>query len=291
MKTLFVVNSTKKEASRIVENLAHQLVDEDISFAYTDAAGHAIQICKDAPKDVALIVAVGGDGTINECVNGIMQRRSKPALAILPFGTGNDFVKSALTYTDHEEFIQARNAGQLKAIDVGRLSHDGHSEYFVNIADAGMGPFAVELMEKSPKWLPGTMRFSQAIFRSLILYKKGELAVDSADFNWNGTAYAVIVANGKYFAGGLGIAPEAELDSGFFEGVIIGNVSTVDYVRQVTRLRKALPLNHPEVTYFKSSELTISGVGAMEKDGELGRKLPVKITCLPRALNLLVLEP
>jgi diacylglycerol kinase (ATP) len=291
MKTLFIVNSTKKTASGVVDHLAHLLADDDVSFSYTDHSGHATEICKALSPDVELIVAVGGDGTINECVNGIMQLSHKPALAVLPFGTGNDFVKSALTYENHEQFIQARDQGKVKSIDVGQMDYNGSSEYFINIADAGMGPFAVKLMEKSPGWLPGKVKFSQAILRSLLLYKKGELAVESEGFGWKGVAYAIIVANGKYFGGGLGIAPSAELDSGIFEGVIIGDVSTADYIKQVSRLRKALPLNHPEVTYFKAKELSITGVGAMEKDGELGNELPVKITCLPQAMNLLVLEP
>lgn len=288
LKTLFIINSTKSRARKVAEQLAAVASEFDAELVYTDVAGHATEIAWKRGGEFELLVAVGGDGTINEVVNGIMQLESRPALSVIPFGTGNDFVRTAIDYDDLDSFKKAWQNKSLKAIDVGQLEHEGTTEYFANIADAGIGPYVVNLLDRTPSWMSGKLGYSKAILTALIRYKPIPLQLTSADFDWQGDAYAIILANGKYFGGGLGIAPDAELDSGQFQGIVIGDISSLDYIKQLGRLKRAELLDHPKVTYFTATEVELSGPGKMEKDGEMGLALPVKISCVPKQLKLLV---
>jgi YegS/Rv2252/BmrU family lipid kinase len=273
-----------------VEGVTQLIGVDNLSFAYTEYSGHAIDICRKSAPEYDLVVAVGGDGTVNECVTGIMQSQSRTALAVIPMGGGNDFVKTAGGYNRLEGLVQAIASAKVKSIDVGLLEYQKVSEYFINIADAGLGPYAVKILNAAPKWLPDGLKYSASIILALVGYKKGLLKVSSAEFDWQGVAYAIVVANGKYFGSGLGIAPDATLDSGKFQCAIIGDISTLDYLRQLPNLKKSIKMIHPEVTYFEASSLTITGSGSMEQDGELGQDLPVTISCLPKAIDLLIAE-
>jgi len=289
VKISLIINESKSKARdkankfcALVKSSAH-----NCQILGTEHIGHAIDLASQASIDSDLIVAVGGDGTINECVNGILKSGNDCALSVLPSGTGNDFVRSFSFPETPEALSQVIDDPSYFLADVGQIGYADAIEYFMNIADAGLGPAVLKRMTKSPSWLPSGLKFNSAIIRTLMSFKKPTLSCKGDGFEWEGDALVIAVANGIYFASGLGVAPDGKLDSGEFEVFIAGGISIFDYLTNIPKLKKAKKVDHPGLHYFKSSWLEISGPSSMEKDGEFGHDLPCKVTCLPRAIRLL----
>lgn len=289
VKISLIVNESKSKARKLankfcalVNSTAH-----DVEIFGTERIGHAIDLAFSASKSSDLIVAIGGDGTINECVNGMMQGDKSCAFSVLSVGTGNDFARTFSFPSSPELLAKAIESPSFFASDVGLLEYEEDSEYFLNIADAGLGPTVLHRMMNQPSWLPSGLKFNAAIIRTLMGYKRPILSCRGEGFEWEGEALVVAVANGIYFANGLGVAPEAKLDSGEFEVFVAGGISILDYLQNIPKLKKAQRVDHPGLHYFRSSWLEISGPSSMEKDGELGGQLPCKVSCVPQVIRLL----
>lgn len=289
MKVSLIVNESKGKA----RSLAHKFCafvegpEHEVEILGTESLGHAIELSTNAATTADLIVAVGGDGTINECVNGIMKAQSQCALSVLPAGTGNDFVRSFAFPNSPELLAKALQNPQFVTVDTGLIEYTDSSEYFINISDAGLGPTVIKRMMREPSWYPAGLKFNSAIIKTLPGYKRPVLKCKGENFEWQGEALVIAVANGKYFASGLGVAPMAKLDDGQFQIFIAGDISIMDYVRNIPKLKKAQIIDHPGLHYFTSPWLEISGDSSMEKDGELGKDLPCKVSCVPSSIRLL----
>lgn len=289
MKISLIVNESKRNGREkankfcaLVKSSAHSC-----KILGTERTGHAIQLARESSVDSDLIVAIGGDGTINECANGILQSASECALSVLPTGTGNDFARTFSFPETPELLVEAVDNPSFYLADVGQIEYADETEYFMNIMDASFGPAVLKRMSKSPSWLPSGLQFNAAIIQTLMRYKRPVLSCKGEGFEWKGEALVIAVANGIYFANGLGVAPDAKLDNGRFEVFVAGDISVFDYLRNIPKLKKAQYVDHPGLHYFKSSWLEISGPSSVEMDGEMGKSLPCKVSCLPKAIRLL----
>ena len=181
------------------------------------------------------MVAVGGDGTINEVVNGFFDGETlvapKAVLGILPMGTGGDFIKTTGTSRVLVEAAQALAKGTPRAIDVGRLRYVTHEgapglRHFVNIASFGISGLVDRYVNQSSKLLDGKASFYLATLRASLRYRNARCRITFDDGPVTEQAvYTAAIANGRFFGGGMKIAPEAELDDGRFDVVLIGDVS------------------------------------------------------------------
>ncbi|MEO8549620.1 MAG: diacylglycerol kinase family protein, partial [Kofleriaceae bacterium] len=237
-RTVVVVNPSSqggrlgKRWPELADLLQRQFPFDDV---HTKAPGDATLLSREALRGGAeRIVAIGGDGTVNEVINGFFEHGAAVApdasFALIPYGTGGDFRRSLELPTETIEAAKVIAANHTKRIDVGRLDFvatDGHpaTRMFANIASFGVSGVVDRLVNESGKKLGGKLSFMFASVRATWSYKNQRVQLvfdgtDRAELSIN----TVAVANGKYFGGGMKVAPAAELDDGTFEVVSIGDL-------------------------------------------------------------------
>jgi len=302
MKNIAIIANRKhKRAVRLKDYLARILPDNyNVYDKLTDRQGHATQLAFEAVNENAdMIIAAGGDGTMNEVINGIMQanevQREKVIIGLFPQGTGNDFARTAEVPKSMKELSKLILDEHYRKIDVGFgefVSGDGskQSRYFDNIAEIGVGAKAVEIVNKSRKTLGSNLTFFIGVIRAFLGYKQQSVRIKAADFQWVGKIVAVCAANGRYFGSGLGIAPGAQLDDGNLSLVIVGNIRILHFLRYLPSLRKLKIIKHPEVHYLKvdSVEMHTNESYPVEMDGENVGYTPFVVKIIPSAVKLLM---
>jgi YegS/Rv2252/BmrU family lipid kinase len=251
-------------------------------------------LAKAAAVESQLIVAVGGDGSLNECVNGIMQFSANnpsavlPKIALLPEGSGNDFARNFGWPKAVNNFLERLAANSYQKVDVGAIAYgNNETDYFINAASAGLGPQVVKLVSKMPKSWNGNLKFGLAAIGALCSYQKKDAKLAWSNQSFQGKILAVVCANGKYFGSGIGIAPDAVLTDGLLNITLIGNIGLWQYLRYLPALKRCEKIVHPHVHYFTTQELLIEMDGSFEKDGELGKQAPARVYCIPSKLDLL----
>ena len=272
----------------------------------TKAPGDATRLAAEALRGGAeIVVAVGGDGTINEVANGFFDdgKAIKPgaALAILPFGTGGDFVRTAKITKDWHNAVRILGEGRRRTIDVGRLdltTRDGKAavRMFMNIASFGLSGVTDRFANQSKKRFGGKISFFAATTRAMFSYDNqrvrmvfDEKPADAVDM----TISTVAVANGRYFGGGMFIAPDAELDDGFFDVVALGDMGMSDFVFKSRRLYDGSHLTMDKVSHrrakiVRAEPASPSQVVELDVDGETPGILPATFRVVPRAIDLIV---
>ncbi len=227
--------------------------------ALTQRPGHATAIARQATGRYGQVVALGGDGTVNEVVNGLIadDRPIRPdlTLGIIPRGTGADFVRTLGIPRDLEGAIERLAAAKLRQIDVGKIryrSPDGSEavRYFINEADIGMGAVVSDRVNRSSKRLGGRLSFLRATLLTALGYRPHlvNLSLDGAPAEPTllGTAW---FANGQYSGGGIRMAPRARPDDGLLDVVCIGKLSHLQKVTFFPKLRSGAFIDLPQVTY------------------------------------------
>ncbi len=275
IKTAFIVNGRSKNKKRFLKklNLHRHLLKGEFSVVYTSEAGHALSLAREmANEGFTHVIAVGGDGTLHEVVNGIVCSQNPTcAVGLFPGGTANDFAKTVNVSGDMEQLINLINSGQGVPINLGSITFADHSQRkFVNIADLGLGVDVVHRVNRSGRLFGGNFTFFKAILLTLLSYKNQQIRVKTKEWEWSGKINSFVIASGKYFGSGLCIAPGASLASESFSVVIIGDITIRDYLSHVRKIRKGLKIDHPEVTYKVADRLEISSEIPLgiEADGE-----------------------
>lgn len=263
----------------------------------TTHPGHGRELAQRAAEQGYQTIAVhGGDGTINEIVNGLLARTSNgSSLALLPNGTGADLVRTLGIPHALPKAARQSLQGLAKPIDIGQvhfLDLDGNpaERYFINVADVGFGGDLVRFVNSHSKWLGGKLSFLQGLLVTLFRYRNKEIQVTINDEEpFEVRASSIVVANGQYFGGGMWVAPEARLTDGLFEVVIVGDVSKTDVLANIRRLYQGTLAEHPKVMTSKAKtvELTSSQEVLIDLDGELVGRLPARFQILPLKLSVI----
>jgi len=278
----------------------------DAKHAFTERAMHAAELTRAALKaGYDLIVAVGGDGTINEVVNGFFQpaRPGEPpkpvqsgaAVAMLPRGTGGDLRRS-VGLDRNLDRCAARLSGERGAVDVGRVDYvadDGSaaSRYFINVGEVGVGARVVEIANRSSKRLGGRVTFLLASLRALAGWHDQRVR---ASFDGGPaedlSVTSMAIANGKYFGGGMMVAPEALLDDGQFHVTIWSGYGLSDFVFKSGSMYDGSHVNLKGTRTRTARTVRVDPAGSepvdIEVDGERLGRLPATFTILPGALQL-----
>lgn len=302
-----IVHGKILRIDRLLDELGEVLGSKHELFLFTTThGGEAIHLTQQAISEGAThLLAIGGDGTVNEVVNGIMNSRADLdeaswediRMGILPRGTGNDFVKSLNLPQGLKGMCSLIEKDQYEAVDLGRVTFRSREQekairYFANITDLGLGGVVAEKLSHSSKWLGKTLTYQLSIIRTFLSYKHQAVSVTTDSWKHEGRIMNLIMANGQYFGSGLGIAPDASLRDGLFDVIVVGEISVFDYLKNLPRLRKSLPIQHPEVSYHKASELTIDSLDRqlpIDMDGEFIGYAPMKINMIKGALKVLTL--
>jgi YegS/Rv2252/BmrU family lipid kinase len=266
---------------------------------YTEYAGHAIDIAKKhTEKEVNIIIAMGGDGTLNEVLNGIMSAvKNKPSLGHFPLGTANDFSKTLGLEKNLEQFLNLLNSNHTISIDVGKIickNKQAVSErYFINIADAGLGGFVAHKLNNSKKMLGGKITYFKVILTGILSFKKPLVKINFNDSYYEGKLMSLAICNGKSFGNGLIISPDAKINDGVFNITLLGDVTVLDYFKNIRKLKKGIKLNHPNIHYYTSKKihLTTKEVCEVEADGEYVGSGETSFEIIPKSLNFLSFQP
>ena len=164
------------------------------------------------------------------------------------------------------------------------------SGYFINITDLGIGGVISRKLAGSRKLLGATLTYQAVIISTAFIGYKHQLIKAKADkFEYAGKIMNFIVANGKYFGSGLGIAPDAKPDDGLFSIVIVGDVSLWDYLMNLSTIRKCLKVKHPKLQYFDAEEICIKSESLLpiDMDGEFIGYSPLKINIIHNVLTFI----
>lgn len=259
-----------------------------------------------ASQGCHLLIACGGDGTIHEVVNGLhdagihdtSKSSKKTKLGIISIGTGGDFIKTLKIPPDPLRQIEIIKKGKIGFIDLGQVEYtndqgDQDRRVFINITDAGLGAEVVRQVCHSRTLFGRKLAYLTAVLTSYISWKGKKIDITTepkVPFLWPQKPLAVVVANGRYFGGGMPIAPDADPTDGLFDLVVIGDLSPLKiplavpflYAKKIDRLNGVATACVRQVT-LRSQEKV-----GLDIDGEPIGFLPAKFSILPKALEVFV---
>jgi YegS/Rv2252/BmrU family lipid kinase len=292
LRVAVIVNGSKPKAlSKAEAYCAFAAHIASFSNFQTIGPGHAIKLAEECCHRFEIIAVFGGDGTLSECVNGVMNATTHgdvhlPEICLIPCGTGNDFSRNFSRITSPEDFALALKSGVRRTLDVLQATaQNGQKKYIINAGDAGFGAAVVNHLEANrnrPSLLKG---FGWSILHTFSFYRKKEMSIQTENAKWSGKALMIAFNNGKYFGNGIGISPEASPSNGQLQITIIGAVSVWEYVTNLPKLRKCKRIKHPEVHYLSCRKALLTGNSQTEFDGEFGLQLPIEIRVIPQTLR------
>jgi YegS/Rv2252/BmrU family lipid kinase len=250
--------------------------------------GHLGQAAREAPD--SLLVVIGGDGTVNEVVNGVAETGAE--LAVLPGGTGQDFGRTHGIPRRFDDAVRVALDGETQTIDLGRVElASGTTRLFANVGSAGMSGAVARRANAMTKKFGGRATFFYALTREFLAWQNTRVVVELDDgVRREGAMHDVIVANGNWHGGGMKLAPEARQDDGAFDVVTIGDVTKLDFLTTAPKLYSGRYLSHPKVEHLWSSSVAISAAEPLplEVDGEPIGETPAHFEVVPSALRLRV---
>lgn len=307
-KIVFIVNphsgngATGREWPRI-QKLARQFLGPFTSYV-TTGSGDAIRITRKTLNEGAdLIVCVGGDGTLNEVVNGFMEdegpSKADALLGFIPNGTGCDSVKTIPIPKNIEQSLITIKEKYSSIIDVGKLQFQNHegaisTRYFVNIASFGLGGEVVDRVNRSSKAFGPFLSFIWSTIVSVFLYGKKRIRLTIDDhFDKEVTTWNIAVANGKFHGGGMLVAPDAVINDGFFHVTIIGDLSIPEVFRYLPKLYNGKIKEIKKVYTGMGKMVTATSQQSvlLDVDGEQPGCLPVHMEALPASLRIITKKP
>ena len=242
-----------------------------------------------------LVVVVGGDGTINEAVNGLLRVEEPPEVAVIARGTGDDFIRTHGIPAAVEPAIDVARNGTARAIDAGRVAYrqwDGSpaTHHFANVGSVGMSGAVAQRANSTSKALGGRVTFFYALTREFLVWRNTEVTVDVGGETRSGRMHDVVVANGGYHGGAMKLAPDARPDDGVFDVVLIGDVSKLDFLTTAPKLYSGRHIGHPKVEVLRGARVDVEAPVALplETDGEVLGTTPARFEIVPHAYRVRV---
>lgn len=303
-KVVFIVNphSGNGATGREWPHIQAMACDRLGSFTsyLTAKPGDATQITKtNLMEGAEVIVCVGGDGTLNEVVNGFMDEdgpmRTDAVLGFVPNGTGCDFIRTTLIPGKIKQSLDTIKEGHISVIDLGRLRYHDHQGYlrtrfFHNIVSFGLGGEVDERVNKSSKVFGPFISFIWSTLVSIFLYGKKRIRLKIDDlFDDEVIVWNIAVANGQYHGGGMRVAPDALIDDGLFHVTVIGNLSLAEVFRHLPKLYngRIKDINKVSILTGKTVEAFSEQRVLLDVDGEQPGRLPIVINIMPAALRMI----
>ncbi len=281
----------QKTAYKILDNLLAARVISQADVFRTEKAGDAYDLaCHFKPWEADLILAVGGDGTMNEVINGLIDGQHKTPLAVLPAGTVNDFAYAMNIPRDVNGFCAMIRQMKILDVDAGRVG----DRCFLNVAAAGMLTDVAYKVPSESKTVLGKLAYvlSGAMDLPNQFLKPVSVTIESDNIQIEEDILLFLIANTKSVAGFRLLAPQAEVDDGLLDVVVIHRQSFMELLPLLIQMVNGEHLDNPKVTCFQTKRLTIQYHGKepvqLDMDGEPGPKLPVSVECVPSAIRMLI---
>jgi len=279
--------------------ISQRIRDIGLSFdyEYTEGVGHAMELARAATSDgYRFLVAVGGDGTVNEVANGILSSTSlrRTTLGVVSTGTGSDFVRSVGIPRDYTSACSCLTSQQRLLIDVGvveyRCAGKSQQRFFVNGAGVGFDAEVVKATERLPKYFGGTIPYVAGLLRSLFGYKNKSVVLRVGSREETKRILSIVVSNGCYFGGGMRVAPQAELGDGLLDVMTVDDMGKFELLKAFPTIYKGTHITHPKVRMEKATHIAIesSEQVLVHADGELLGEAPASFWLMPAALSIVV---
>jgi diacylglycerol kinase (ATP) len=272
----------------------------DVEPRLTEAPGHAADLTRHALREGAeLIVTVGGDGTVSETVNGFFDGAEPVApqaeLAVIERGSGCDFARTFRIPTATDAAIEVAASGRTQTIDLGRVSYvapDGvpATRLYCNVASAGLTGVVAERVNRSGKPLGATVAFAWGAVATFFGYRNHRFRIDIDGHSVEQVCNNVIVANCRYFAGGMHIVPMADPTDGMLDALVWGDVGKLDLAMNLHRLYRGTHVNHPKAEFRRAHRVHVEPDSPLpiEADGEQPGTTPATFEVVPAAVRLRV---
>ncbi len=292
MKVAAVANpaSQSGRAAKIISLLQGEALGSDgLTTVLTEYAGHATDLTRElATRGYQRVIAVGGDGTLNEVINGAAGTGIE--VALIPTGTGNDWARTVGIPADVTEATKIALTGQARAVDLGTCEGKRH---FINIAGAGFDAEVARAIQGAGGLmasLPPTPRYISAVLKTFARYKGANVKLRLDDKSVEIEDLTLIaIANAKFYGSGMQIAPGASLDDGLFDVVWGSGVKKSELPGLLKSVFKGDHVQHPKVEVRKASRVKIESESSVpfHLDGDVAGELPAEFSIQPRALNFL----
>ena len=257
---------------------------------YEDRPRAAVPLAEQATRDgYEIVAAVGGDGTIHEVLNGVLgpSVARRPALAVIPGGTGNDFARGVGIPKDM--ITAARlllDGARRRRVDVGQVN----DRYYGTISGVGFDAEVAAEVNRWPKWVAGTVVYTAGILKTLITYRcaPSRITIDGETFAL--PMFLIAAANTSWYAGGMYMAPHARPDDGYLEVILARDLTKIETLGILPKVFSGDHLKHPKVSHRAAREILVeSDVPlAIHADGETVGRVPAVFRVLPQALEVVV---
>jgi len=265
------------------------LLPHDVEVVTTQYPGHAVELAREvAENEEMTVISLGGDGTHHEVINGLMPT-AKATFAVLPAGTGNDFVRMLGYPTVPAEMLQIALMGPTRRLDVGRVN----DQYFLTVSGVGFDAEVAGWVNRHEKHGNGTWVFLRAILKHLAQYRSQPVTVTVDGASREHMTFLIAVGNSRYYAGGMLMCPEAGLDNGLFHVIWVRQLSRLAVLPLLARVFRGSHVKHPAVETFLAAELTVTGPQHLlvHADGEIIGHLPATFSIVPEAIRVRVGRP
>lgn len=242
----------------------------------------------------AIVVAAGGDGTIHEVANGLLDAGGVATLGLIPVGTGNDFVKVVSGTRKREEAYDTLANGTPRKFDAGVVRWNGGVEHFINGMGTGIDVEAVRQMKRLPQ-MPGPIKYLVALLRALVYYRPVQLKATFDGSTFEKRVMIIALGNGVCQGGGFYLAPDAAADDGLFDLTVVDELSLVGIAQVLPRILKGTQRGHPKVDMRTGRRLEIRSTDGrplfFHLDGELREPADateLTVDVMPGVLSVLV---
>ncbi|HWS30972.1 MAG TPA: diacylglycerol kinase family protein [Clostridia bacterium] len=254
--------------------------------AVTQYRRHAVELAKAAYESgERTIVAVGGDGTVNEVASVLAG--TEAVMGVMPFGTGNDLARVLNFPTEPKAALEAILLGNVRRMDAA----DANGHFFINVAGFGFDVDVLVCTEKHKRRYRGMLPYLLGILDALVHLKALPVRIHLEDGSVKEMdALLIAVGNGAYFGGGMKVAPEADPFDGAFDVCVVHKVSRLKFIKLLPRFIKGTHIGLSVIEYFRASELYVEGpqYSVIDVDGELYSHAPARFTLKKQAVNMIV---
>lgn len=294
MKHIFIVNPAAGKGKSLelvpfIQECFKTREEDELVIEITKYPGHAAEIAKEyASAEECRIYSIGGDGTVNEIVNGIAGTSS--AIGVIPTGSGNDFVRSLHSETDIKALIAGSIAGTEKSIDLAKVN----DKYFVNISSIGFDADVVfnAMKFKKKPGITGSMAYVLSIIYTGFKHKINRIKVDIDGDKFEMDSLLVAVANGKYYGGGMIPAPDAVIDDGLFDICLVGRVSRLQILSLFPKYMKGQHGVLKPVSFRKGQRVRVVGDEelCLNIDGEIVTAKTINFEIIKSGIKVILPE-
>lgn len=276
----------------------------EFDYMFSESKGHITELVQEAIENgYRKIIGVGGDGTAHEIVNGICLQKAveidQITFALIPVGTGNDWIRTHKIPNNYKKAILLIQAGRTVKQDIGYLTYhsidknEKNSRYFINVAGLGYEAFVTKAVERKKSWLADKLLFNYLMLSAALTYRARWTNVQIDDEIREMELYSMSIGLCRYNAGGVLFVPHAVYNDGLLASTLIGKLGIRDVFKHAYRFYNGKIEDHPKVTLSKAKEIRVDALYEklqtwVEADGEFLGQTPATFSVLEKQINVIV---